>query len=136
MKTSLFAFALLGAAALATAAPNGPTLPADQALALAQQHLNSRAASAGFYITSLKLETLDLKRSAYRWAVEWSEPVPVDSTKKETGIEIAMDGSIVSLVKGPPNRNPRTGKFDPNGSTGLQNPRTRSDRPSILDLKH
>jgi hypothetical protein len=28
-----------------------------------------------------------------------------------------------------------TGKFDPNGPTGLQNPRTRTDWPSILDLK-
>lgn len=123
----LFFFAL--ASLFAATGFAAPQLPVDKAVALANQHLKERGAAGSTYITSVKLE------AGPRWAFVWSEPIAIDETKKETGLMIAMDGSIVSIVKGPPNKDPVTGKFDPNGPTGLQNPRTRTDRPSILDLK-
>lgn len=125
MKRFLFALTALFAAAAFAA----PQLPVDKAVTLANQHLKERGATGATYITSVKLE------AGPRWAFTWSEPIAIDETKKETGIMIAMDGRLVSIVKGPPNKDPVTGKFDPNGPTGLQNPRTRTDRPSILDLK-
>ncbi|HEV7869021.1 MAG TPA: hypothetical protein VGO90_15140 [Chthoniobacteraceae bacterium] len=113
-----------------------PALSAAQAVAIAQASLHERGLTAAHYISALKLEAGDARRSKHHWAVTWSTPVPVSDVKKELGLEIKMDGSIVSLVKGPANRSPTTGKFDPNGPTGLQNHRTRADRTSILDLKH
>jgi hypothetical protein len=50
-------------------------------------------------------------------------------------MQINMDGSIVRVVRGAANKNPETGQVRPERSDGLQNHRTRSDRPSILDLK-
>jgi hypothetical protein len=134
MKTLLLGtVASLWCAASLSAAP---ALSAAQAVALAQAHLQERGLAEQHYISALKLESGDARRSAYHWAVTWSTPVPVSDVKKELGLEIKMDGSIVSLVKGPANRSPTTGKFDPNGPTGLQNHRTRANRTSILDLKH
>ena len=125
MRFAVFAVASLLAATVFAA----PQLPVEKAVALANQHLKERGATGATYITSVRLE------NGPRWAFTWSEPIAIDESKKETGVVIAMDGSLVSLVKGPPNKDPVTGKFDPNGPTGLQNPRTRTDRPSILDLK-
>lgn len=130
MTRPLFALFVL----LTTSALAAPELPVEKAIAIAQKHLKERNAG-GAFITSVKLETENARRSSFRWAVEWSEPIALDETKKETGIEIAMDGTLVSIVKGPANRDPVTGKSDPNGPTGLSNPRTRTTRPSILDLK-
>jgi hypothetical protein len=125
MKLPLFALASL----FTVSAFAAPELPVEKAVALANQHIKERGAAGSTYITSVKLE------SGRRWAFVWSEPIAIDALKKETGLMIDMDGGIVSIVKGPPNKDPVTGKFDPNGPTGLQNPRTRTDRPSILDLK-
>ncbi|MEA3207992.1 MAG: hypothetical protein QOE70_1049 [Chthoniobacter sp.] len=121
-------------ASLATAVE--PAFPIGQAVAVAQQSLKERGLEGKYYITSVKLAADDARRSSFHWAIDWSDSIPVSELKKEVGLEIKMDGSVVSIVKGPANRNPSTGAFDPNGSTGLQNYRTRADRPSILNLKH
>jgi hypothetical protein len=112
-----------------------PQLGVDQAVKLAQHQLKERGLTGQVYITSVTLQADNLQRSAYHWTVKWSREVELDAEKKESGLEIAMDGSVTRVVRGPANKNPVTGKFDPNGPTGLQNPRTRADRPSILDLK-
>ncbi len=130
MKLALFALAALTATAFA-----GPTLPVEKAIVIAQQHLKERGGAGSAFITSVKLQPTTARGSTFRWAVEWSQPIVIDETKKETGIEIDMDGGLVSIVKGPANQDPVTGKFDPNGPTGLSNPQTRTKRPSILDLK-
>lgn len=122
-------------ATVASSALAAPTLPVDRAVALAHQHLKDRGHAGKYYITSVKLEAANARRSAYHWSVDWSAAIPVDELKKEVGLEIAMDGTVVSIVKGPANKDPMTGRFEPNGPTGLQNPRTRTKRPSILDLK-
>jgi hypothetical protein len=131
MKLPALVLALL----TATGAFAAPQLPVEKAVSIASKHLKERGNSGGAYITSIKLEPDTVQRSSFRWNVTWNEPIALDELKKEVGVVIAMDGSLVSLVKGPPNRDPMTGKYDPNGPTGLQNPRTRTDRPSILDLK-
>lgn len=131
MKLPIFALALL----TATSGFAAPPLPVEKAVSIASNHLKDRGNAGSTYITSVKLEPDTVQRSSFRWAVTWNQPVVLDKLKKEVGVVIAMDGSLVSLVKGVPNKDPMTGKFDPNGPTGLQNPRTRTDRPSILDLK-
>lgn len=131
MKLCYFGLAIL----LAASASAAPALPVDQAVALAHQHLKGRDGSGKYYLTSIKLEPDNARRSSFHWSVSWSEAIPLDELKKEVGLEIAMDGTIVSVVRGAANKDPSTGKYDPNGATGLQNWRTRTDRPSILDLK-
>lgn len=112
-----------------------PTLSVDAAAKLATAHLKERGLTGQVWITSLTLEADNIQRSNFRWVARYSSEVALEANKKETGLEIAMDGSVARVVRGPANQNPETGKYDPNGSTGLQNPRTRTDRPSILDLK-
>lgn len=131
MKLALFTIAMLCAATVFAA----PILPVEKAVAIANKHLRERGAGSQYFITSIRLEPDTVRRSSFHWAVTYSESIPLDEVKKEVGLEIAMDGSIVSVVKGQPNKDPLTGKFDPNGPTGLQNPRTRTQRPSVLDLK-
>ncbi len=126
MKTlPALAVAIL-APALAWAAPQ---LGIEQAVKLAQDDLKSRGLTSQVYISSVVLE-------AGHWSVKWSGEIVLSPEKKESGLEIAMDGGLARIVKGPANRNPLTGTFDPNGASGLENHRTRSTRGSILDLKH
>ena len=118
----LFAItALLGA----TAAAAAPSLPIDQAAALAQAHLRERGLNGRVYVTSLGLEIESLGRRVPYWYARWSQSVAGEDKKRETGLRINMDGSLVRIVE------------MPNASReALRNHRTRSDRPSILDLKH
>lgn len=132
MKTLPMIAALLAAPMFAWAAPK---LSAEQAAKLAQAHLKERGIAGQVFIRSITLEGDSQGNGGY-WTVKWSGEIAMDNEKKETGLQVSMDGSLARLVKGPSNRNPVTGEFDPNGSTGLSNPRTRADRPSILDLKH
>ena len=113
-----------------------PELPAERAVKLAQDDLKGRGFSEQYHIASLVLQKRDVRGSGFYWAVNWSSAIPLTAEKKELGLQIGMDGSLVRVVRGAANKNPQTGTFDPNGSTGLQNYRTRSDRPSILNLKH
>lgn len=134
MKLPLFALA--AALAVTGSALAAPQLPIDQALTLAKTHLATRNASPDqYYISEIVLTASDVRRKSFFWKVTWSESIPLNEVKKETGVEISMDGTLVSVVVGQPNKNPTTGAYDPNGPTGLANPKTRSDRPSILDLK-
>jgi hypothetical protein len=113
-----------------------PSVTAVDAAKIAQDHLKERGLAGQYHITSVALEAEDVRRSAYRWTVRWSDPITLTSEKKELGLEITMDGKIVRVVRGAANKDPLTGEFDPNGPRGLKNHRTRSDRPSVLSLKH
>lgn len=132
MKTLPILAALLLAPTLLWAAPQ---IGAEQAAKLAQANLKERGIAGQVFIRSITLEG-DSQGSGGYWTVKWSGEIPMENDKKETGLQIDRDGGLARLVKGPSNRDPVTGQFDPNGSTGLGNHRTRSDRPSILDLKH
>ena len=109
-----------------------PALTIEQAAKIAQTQLKERGVSGQVYITSIVLSS---GRSPH-WSVEWSSDITLESGRKESGLQIDMQGGVAVVVSGPANRDAVTGAFQPNGATGLQNHRTRSDRPSILDLKH
>jgi hypothetical protein len=114
---------LLSAVCLASAVPR---MTVDQAGTLAQKSLKDRGLDGQIYVVSLVLEPDGVLNKEMHWRVIWSEGIPTDGDNKakEVGMRINMDGSIVRLVEGSANLE------------ALRNPRTRSDRPSILDLKH
>jgi hypothetical protein len=106
-----------------------------EAAKIAQDSLKERGITGDYHVAALVLEKSDVRGSSHYWSVRWSAAIPLSEEKRELGMQINMDGSIVRVVRGAANKNPETGKFDPNGPTGLQHHRTRSNRPSILDLK-
>ncbi len=123
LRQGVCIFAIVAVAASAFAAP--PALPIDQAAALAQGDLRERGLSGQLYVASIGLELESLGRRVPYWYARWSQSIAGEEKKRETGLRINMDGSLVRMVE------------TPNASReALTNHRTRSDRPSILDLKH
>jgi hypothetical protein len=98
-----------------------PALSVEQAATLAQQHLKERGFGGSRYISSLALEKGSVTQGDRYWYARWSESVKLEEKQTELGIRINMDGTVVRVVEGPPAQ--------------PKNYRTRSDRPSILDLK-
>ena len=117
LRLAIVAAVLSASSVLAT-----PTLSVGQAAALAQQHLKERGLAGSRYVTSLALEKESGRRGERYWYARWSERVKLEEKQTELGLRINMDGSLVRVVEGP---------AEPPKSY-----RTRSDRPSILDLKH
>ena len=72
-------------------------------------------------VMSITLDRDSLRGKERYWYARWSENVKLEERKTELGLRINMDGSIVRMVEGP--------------ASQPKNYRTRSDRPSILDLK-
>lgn len=120
MKTLLLSAACV--AVLASSILAAPQISIDQAASLAQQHLKERGLDGNRFITSLALEKDSITRGNQYWYARWSESVKLEDKKTELGVRINMDGSVVRIVEGP--------------AAQPKNYRTRSDRPSILDLKH
>jgi hypothetical protein len=116
---------LLAVACFATAAPR---LTVEQAAAIAQKNLKDRGVDGQIYVISVVLEPAGVLNKEMHWRAMWSASIPGDTDSKnktsEVGLQINMDGSVVRLIEG-------AGNLE-----ALRNPRTRSDRPSILDLKH
>ncbi len=113
--------ALFAAVSLAQAVP---ALSVDKAASLAQKELVDRGLASHIYVFSLTMRQDGVMNKEWYWFASWSESIPGDNRTKEVGMRINMDGSTIRVVEGP-------GSVD-----ALRNPRTRSDRPSILDLKH
>ena len=114
--------ALALSASWAVASP-GPKLPVERAAALAQQHLKERGLDDRVFVRALLLETTTVARGQKYWYARWSESVVAgDEQKKEVGLRINMDGSLVRVVESP--------------SKKYADHRTRATRPSVLDLKH
>ena len=78
------------------AADNAPALPIDQALKIAQDHLQKGGVDRA--IVGLTLEQATF-RSSY-WYAKWSAPIE-DGPKKEIGLRIDMDGTVTRFVTGP-----------------------------------
>ncbi|MDQ3620977.1 MAG: hypothetical protein M3463_00585 [Verrucomicrobiota bacterium] len=109
-----------------------PRLPVEKAIRIAAGELKSRGLGDEVFITSVTLEPA-ARSDGGRWLVRWSEAIPLESTKREIGLEVAMDGSVARVV------NVAAADGRPAASESrraLTNHRTRSDRPSILNLKH
>jgi hypothetical protein len=112
-----------------------PPLSIDNALKIANGYLkeNGRNDTA---IAGINLEKTSLGGGKTVWAVRWETPVLLNETKRETGLEIAMDGSYARYTEKIANTNTPASAGVPADRAALSNHRTRSDRPSILDLKH
>ncbi len=83
-------------------AGEAPAISPKHALELAEQALAEKGAAGEVYVQSLALEHTSLLEKKMVWSVTWSHSLPGSTAqKKEVGIEIHMDGSIVHLVKGP-----------------------------------
>jgi hypothetical protein len=112
-----------------------PPLSIDKALKIANEYLkeNDRSDTS---ISGINLEKTSLGGGKFVWAVRWETPVLLTDTKRETGLEIAMDGSYARYTEKIANKNTPASVGVPADRAALSNHRTRSDRPSILDLKH
>jgi hypothetical protein len=134
MKSLLTALALTTVSGLLSAHA-APPLSIDKALKIANDYLkeNGRTDTA---ITGISLEKTSIGGSKTVWTVRWESPVLLSDTKRETGLEIAMDGSYARYTEKIANKNTPATAGVPADRAALSNHRTRSDRPSILDLKH
>jgi hypothetical protein len=122
-------------AAVATTAFAEPQLPIDKAIKIATGYLKENGRD-GSFITSITLEPTTMASGPSVWAVKWNAPVVLSDTKRETGLEIAMDGSYARYTEKLANANSPSTIGVPADRSELSNHRTRSTRPSILDLKH
>jgi hypothetical protein len=114
------AVALIIGAASASATP-GPRLRVDQAASLAQAHLKERGLDGRVFVSALTLESTAVARGKAYWYARWSDAVAGEE-KKEVGLRINMDGSLVRVVENPAKK--------------YKDHRARTSRPSVLDLKH
>jgi hypothetical protein len=122
-------------AALASVASAAPKIAADEAVKIATAYLKENGRS-DTWITSVALEQPSMTAGKQVWVVRWNAPVPLSETKRETGLEVAMDGSYARYTEKLANANSPSVAGIPAERASLSNHRTRSDRPSILDLKH
>lgn len=128
MKTRLIFTATLAAFSLATSA--APGLRIDEAARIAQQELKGRDGSGRVFVMSIGVEADSIAKRETYWYARWSEAIPIDERKRELGLRINMDGSLVRIVEG------TSGEGSSVGREALRDHRRRSDRPSILDFKH
>jgi hypothetical protein len=128
-------FAILLAFTAATACAE-PQLPIEKAIKIANNYLKENGRKDTF-VKSISLDPTSLAKNQYVWAAMWGAPVPLEDMKRESGIEIQMDGTVSRYVEktGSSKNTPGTVGV-PADREALLNHRTRSDRPSILDLKH
>lgn len=126
---------LLLALALAPLAHAEPSVSIDEALKIAKKYLKENDRSV--FIKSLSLDPTSLAKNQYVWSAMWNAPVMLEGDKRETGVEISMDGSVARFVEKVGSSTATPGSVGvPASRAELSNHRTRSTRPSILDLKH
>ena len=96
MKRLFFA---LCAAIVCTSAvrAEAPAISAERAVKLAQEQLTSRSLQGKHYISSLILEKASITSKQVRWVAMYTPSIPLGD-RKELGVEIGMDGSVVRLV--------------------------------------
>jgi hypothetical protein len=111
-----------------------PALSIEQAIKVANDTLKERGLTGQTWITGVTLESTAMAGKTQIWVVKWNAPIVIDTAKRETGLEIQMDGTYARYVD-KSSITPGTAGI-PADRAALSNHRTRSDRPSILDLKH
>jgi hypothetical protein len=108
-------------------------LEIEKAIRIARDHLKQTGLASQVSIASATLEAPASQNSAPAWVIRWSAPLEVEGSQREIGLQVAMDGSSARLVE----RVVRTGSgYVPANRAELSNHRTRTNRPSILNLKH
>jgi hypothetical protein len=130
-----FAFAAL-TLALVAATDAAPPVSIDQALKIANGYLQETGRAGQTSIVGITLEKTAITSGKQVWVARWDTPVMLDDTKRETGLEIAMDGSYARYTEKVASKNTPFTVGVPAQRAELSNHRTRSTRPSILDLKH
>lgn len=131
MRRTLF---LLSSCALIATGSAAPALSVEQAIKVANDTLKERGLTGQTWITGVTLESTSVAGGTTVWVVKWNAPIAINSAKRETGLEIQMDGTYARYVD-KSSITPGTAGV-PSDRAPLSNHRTRSDRPSILDLKH
>ena len=131
MRRTLF---LLSFAILVTTGRAAPGLTIEQAIKVANDTLKERGLTGQTWITGVTLESTSMAGKTQVWVVKWNAPISLEPSKRETGLEIQMDGTYARYVD-KASITPGTAGV-PSDRASLSNHRTRSDRPSILDLKH
>jgi hypothetical protein len=121
--------------ALASIASAAPQVTVDEAVKIASKYLKE-SGNSDTWITSVALEQTSLSAGKPVWSIRWNTPIIVSETKRETGLEVAMDGSFARYTEKMANTNTPSVAGVPASRAELSNHRTRSQRPSILDLKH
>lgn len=111
-----------------------PALSAEEAVKIANETLKERQLTGQYWLTGLTLEATSLGKKQMVWVVRWNAPISLEEAKRETGLEIAMDGTYARYVD-KTSLTPATAGI-PASRAKLSNHRTRSDRPSILGMKH
>lgn len=96
MKRLLFALSAIFVST-STLCAEAPAISAERAVKLAQEQLTSRSLQGKHYISSLTLEKGSITSKQVRWVAMYSPSIPLGD-RKELGVEIGMDGSIVRLV--------------------------------------
>jgi hypothetical protein len=130
----ILALALLCTTSLSLAQP---ALPIEKAVKIANDWLKEAGQKDSNFIAGISLDPTALTRREFVWAVRWNSPIQLEETKRETGIEIAMDGTVARYVdKTTPAQTNTPGTVGvPAERAELLNTKNRTKRPSILDLK-
>ena len=97
---------------------SGPALSIEEAISIAHKSLKERGLDDSHYVASATLASAAVLGSKYHWSVRWSESIPRGDRKKEIGVDIGMDGSVVHVVKAPTQAGGR-----------------KANQASVLDLK-
>ena len=123
---------------LGTAANAAPEIPIEKAIKIANGWLKDAGKSGDTFIAGASLDPTSVGQGQFVWAIRWNAPIALDERRRETGIEIAMDGTVAryvdKVVSGSASTPGAVGV--PESRAELLNHRTRTTRPSILDLKH
>ncbi len=91
--STLIALVFLGMAQAQAA----PELSFEQAAKIASDYLRDQGLSGKHHISSLALEPSTLMRKKFDWVAKWTPSVD-HGDRKETGLQISMDGSVARIV--------------------------------------
>jgi len=98
MKT--IASSILGAVAWSFASAawaQAPALTAEEAAKIAADYLRENGHARRHYVSALALERSSLRGPAVHWVAKWAPSIEAGD-RRETGLQIAMDGSVKRLV--------------------------------------
>ncbi|MEI8341704.1 MAG: hypothetical protein WCH43_09245 [Verrucomicrobiota bacterium] len=83
-------------------AEDKPALSIREALDIAEKAKAVRANGDQVFIVSMTLERTSMLNGKTVWIAKWSGTLPANKpSDRETGVQIAMDGSVKHIVKGP-----------------------------------
>ena len=102
MKTLFNTLIALSIATSLRAEDPRPALPIRQALDIAEKARSVRESGDKVYVASISLERAAMMSGKLVWFAKWSSSLPANNpAQREIGVEIAMDGSVTHMIKGP-----------------------------------